>query len=491
MRKILAVLLAVMMLASVLAMLPASAETDEPYDGSTTTSVGKPELIITEISQKSHGGTGNKSYDSAAGFVEVFNNTTASVDFSSLSLLRALDFHQGLSNTNPLYEHFGSWIYNKLFLQKMDIESGKIVKDRDAYKSIFTVGDITMDQIFNSLENTDDDLKVESGEAAIIWFITETTVDWLKEEFNKNPRTYDPRELYVKKCCGLDANASDYNVIMVWALENMIRNEALATDMFTWEVPATDDTSKSVIIALADDTWDLATDNCQTVNAKIKSMVVIGNAVMDYAAAGNNFSAVFAPATTEPFLKNKKNAFIGDDTKYADYVKAELAMSYVEVGAVLWNAIERTPGKLPDWQYAMMAAALNVDLPTGLDTTAALNAFFEDQKYGDDGPGHKEDPTEENYVDREELENMFSGANQDDDEGGNKHIIFIIIGAVVLVLAAVAVVLFVVILPKKKKAAAAAAASKEAPAEEVSAEETPVEEEAPVEEAPVEEKTEE
>ena len=483
MRKILAVLLAVMMLASVLAVLPVSAETYQPYDGSTATSVGEPELIITEIAQRAHGGTGNKSYDSAAGFVEVFNNTAASVDFSTLSLLRALNFEKEPDLTDPLYDYYGYWVFDKLFLQKMDIEPGVIVKDRNAYASIFT-DDTTMNQIFNSLENSANDLTVESGKAAVIWFITETTVEWLKEEYGKSVSAYDPREIYAKKYYGSDAQASDYNIIMVWAPTNMISYEEIATDMFTWELLDNDEDNKSIIIALADDTWDLATDNCKTVNDKIKSMAVIGNLVVGYAKAGNNFSAVFAPATTEPFLMNKEIAFRGDNTtKYADYVAAGLAKSYVEVGAVFWNALKPTPGKLPDWQYAMMADVLNVALPAGLDIDATLKAFYDSEGYGDDDSGNSETKKEHNYVDREELENLFSGANQDDDEGGNKLIIFIIIGAVVLVLAAVAVVLFVVILPKKK-AAAAAAASEDAPVEDA-----PVE--APVEEAPAEEKTEE
>ena len=156
MRKILAVLLAVMMLASVLAMLPASAET---YDGSTAASVGKPELIITEMAQ-------NSGLNGSTGFIEVFNNTTADVDFSTLSLLRALNFNQGLDEYDLLYPYVESWVSDKLFLQKMDIVSGEIVKNPTDY-AIFDSA--SMGKVRESLENSADDLTVATGEAAIIW----------------------------------------------------------------------------------------------------------------------------------------------------------------------------------------------------------------------------------------------------------------------------------------------------------------------------------
>ncbi len=469
MRKLLAVLLAVMMLASVLAILPASAAT---YDGSTAASVGKPELIITEMAQ-------NSGENGSTGFIEVLNNTTADVDFSTLSLLRALNFNQGLDEYDLLYPYVESWVSDKLFLQKMDMVSGEIVKNPTDY-AIFD-GD-SMTKVRESLENSADDLTVATGETAIIWFVTEKTAEWLGQKRSANISAYEPREIFIKTYLGTDAQASDYNIIMVWAPSNMTANDELATDMFTWDIPGTTEYNKSVIIALAENTWDLANDNCKgAVNSKIKSMVVIGNLVADYVATSANASAVFAPATTKPLLKNEKNKVIGNDTVYNDYVEAGYSTSYLEVGAVLWGTAQ-TPGSLPDWQYAMIKDALNVATPAGLDVTAVLNAFFVSEGLGELEAGREETKKDHNYVDRNELEQLFSGANKDDEEGGNLVLILIIVGAVVLVLAAVAVVLFVVILPKKKKAAAAAA-SEEAPVE-APAEEAPVE-------APVEEKTEE
>ena len=468
MRKLLAVLLAVMMLTSVLAILPASAAT---YDGSTAASVGKPELIITEMAQ-------NSGLNGSTGFIEVLNNTTADVDFSTLSLLRALNFNQGLDEYDLLYPYVESWVSDKLFLQKMDIVSGEIVKNPTDY-AIFD--STSMGKVRESLENSADDLTVATGETAIIWFVTEKTVEWLGDKRDDNISAYDPREIFIKTYLGFDAQASDYNIIMVWAPSNMTADDELAADMFTWDIPSTTEYNKSVIIALAENTWDLTNDNCKTVNSKIKSMVVIGNLVADYVASGANTSAVFAPATTKPLLKNEKNKVIGNDTVYNDYVEAGYSTSYLEVGAVLWGTVQ-TPGSLPDWQYAMIKDALNVATPAGLDATAVLNAFFVSEGLGELEAGREETKKDHNYVDREELENLFSGANKDEEEDGNLVLILIIVGAVVLVLAAVAVVLFVVILPKKKKAAAAAA-SEEAPVE-APAEEAPVE-------ASVEEKTEE
>ena len=497
MRKIIAALLAVLMLASVLAMLPASAEI---YDGTEATTAGLHQLIITEISQYSHEKANldpenpEDSYKnvSSTGFIEVFNNTGDTVEFDTLSLLRALNFVEEIKDDyDPMYPYNWTWSLEKKFMQKMDIKKGNIISDADRteyYSTLF--GDTTKDNtIFGQLSNSDADLDVANGKAAIIWFVNEASVNWMKNEFSG---TFNARELFVKRFYGEQANAADYNIIMVWADSNwQLDDDTLINpDMFTWDIPAANDYDRSVVIALADNTWDLANDSCNgAVNSKIKSIVTIGNLVADYASATSNTSAVFASANTKPLLKNKKNAFIGNTTSYNDYVAAGLAMSYAEVGAVLWGTAQ-TPGKLTDWQYAMMADVLTaVTFPDTVNTpakqTAVMDAFYIAEKLGDIEAGEDEEHQGHNYKDRADID-IFGGSN-DDDEAGFNWIILVIIGGAVLVLAAVAVVVFVVILPKKK--AAAAAADAEVEATEEAAEEAPAEE--ATEEAPAEEKIEE
>ena len=515
MRKIIAVLLATLMLASVLAMLPASAAT---YDGTTAASVGKPELIITEIAQRTHEKDGLKdnassaaekpTYGGCAGYVEVFNNTAAQITLSNYSLLRAVYMEGDPGDGQYYHEQWMTWSNNRKFLNKMDLKVGAILdatKKTEMYPSIFPEGDQGSDIVYASLQNSADDLALDSGKAAVIWFITEETVNWLKAELSKSITTYNtlgPRGIFVKRFYGTEANADDYNIVMVWAHANWDDEGNPATDMFTWEIPANREVyPKSIIMAIAENSWNLNTDNCQTPNAKIKSMVTIGHAVDNYIAISDpastatsgipsfdNHASVFAPATTKPFYLNQKNKGISNPT-YDDYVAAKLANSYLEVGAVLW-ATAQTPGQITDWQYAMMAAALNVALPDSVNTpekqTAVLNAFYDAEMIGDPEEGNDEVKQDHNYVDRDELEAMFSGALKDEEKESNG-LIFVIIGAAVLVVGAAAVVIFVIILPKKKAAAAAAAAA---------AEDTPVEdapaEDAPVEDAPAaEEKTEE
>ena len=220
MRKIIAVLLAVLMLASVLAMVPAFAAS---YDGTTATSTGMHGLIITEIAQHTHekDGLTQGAYNAAeramyvdcAGYIEVLNNTGAAVDFSTLALLRGLNFNEAIDDTDdPMYKYVESWVSEKKFLQKMVLKTGNIISvaERDErYSDLFPDGDVKMTKVWESLENSADDFNVANGKAAVIWFVNEATVNWLKDERDKNLSGYDAREVFVDRFYGTDANAAD------------------------------------------------------------------------------------------------------------------------------------------------------------------------------------------------------------------------------------------------------------------------------------------
>ena len=417
MRKIIAVMLAVLMLASALAMLPASAAGE---------TAAKPELIITEVAQHTHEKDGlnqgaavaaeRAKYVGALGYVEVLNNTTGEVNLSNYSLLRAVNLKRDPGDGKLYHDQYTTWALEKKFINKMDLKVGNIFSaaDKDEYyANLFPEGNVIADTVYNSLVNTEDDMKVTSGETAVIWFVTETTVAWLKAELEKDMGAYNARKSFVQRFYGAEANAADYNVIMVWAYGNwdLDDDSKPAKDMFTWEVPANDETNKSVIIALAEKNWSLSNNTYRYDASKIKSMVTIGNLIDDYVAATNNTAAVFVPASAKPFLKNKKNeSAVVAQPVYNDYVEAGLAGDYTEVAAVLWGT-EKTPGKISDWQYAMMASALNVTLPTTVDTaekqTAAIAAFFVAEGFGEVDTGREETKVEIEFVDREELENIF------------------------------------------------------------------------------------
>lgn len=303
----------------------------------------------------------------------------------------------------------------------------------------------------------------------------------------------DPRTEFVKRYYGNNANVNDYKIVMVWAYASEVDGE-LAEDMFAWDLIAYDEDKLNYVIAVATNNFNIRTEAAYTEalgrNEKIKSMVLVGPVVKDYAAAVDNNSAYFVPATTKPEFLNAKNEFAAvtgkDPETFNNYVDAGLAESFAEVSAVIW-ATAPTPGKIDNWQYAMMASVLaskpaEVDAPE--KCAALIEAFVKANGIGDDTLDTRDEPdVDYNFVSRDELMDRFFNNKEEEEEGGFKWWIIVVIAGGVLVLAAAAVVVFVVILPKKKAAAEAAV---EAPELD---EDAPVEEAS--EEAPAEETTEE
>ena len=526
MRKFLAVLMAVLMIASVLAMLPASAAT---FDGSTKNDPA-PTLFISEVAAYTQyfayaGATGANNH--ALDFMEIYNNGDTPVDLSTISILRAVDFTKRAddesiySKLDPYdskaYDTF--WALDQKFISKVDLETGKIIADSVAVNyGKFTDSDanptngIQGDRVFDFLTNDGVNMTLASGKNAIIWFISEATIDWMKTLSDADLQ-FNPRNAFLKSFYPdlPSTEYANYQIIMVWGWGdqfiyddnvNAIINGYPAYNMFSLaSMPAYNDTDFSYIFALAQDSWQIFDDKAYDnsgLNSKIYSLTRFGtlcdefsNVINNYATVKVNSAATFTTAGVKPYIANALNKFLEGDSApvYADYYAAGFINSYNETGVITWDGGDVTPGTMPVWQWAMVNPG-HANAPEELKTSGAadatkvqatIDALIVRLKYVDDGSAGRDetDRGEIYFESQEDIANRFNNANKKNEDEGSwleeNLVLVIVLAAVVVVLGAAAVVVFVVILPKKKKAAAAAAA-------EVAAEEAPAE--APAEDAP-------
>lgn len=515
MRKFTAVVLAVLMLVSVLAVLPVSAAARTTYDGTTKDTAGINQVFITEVASITQRSTFQKLFN----FVELYNNGANSVDLSTLSLLRAVRmFNEPDDDADPYFTNktaagkkfWRVWRDEYKFLSKIDIKAGKIVDDDTARltgeftDSIVSTPEIDGDKYFDYLTNNGVDMNLANGENAVIWFVGPTTMAWMKSEEALNPN-FDPRTAFVEHYYGEEAVASNFTIVMVWAwseyeLVDGGESEQLADDMFTLNaLPEFTNKNFDYILGVAKNTWNLDEDQAyvpatKTCHSDLYSMTVLGASVPRYSfstANANlveNVTATFAPSTAKPYIANAYEALaaIGTPTVYSDYFEAGYVESYRETGAIDW-ASQTTPGTMPVWQWAMIDPG-NANAPAELKTDgaadaakvqAAVDAKLNQLKLLDDGASDRDedDEREYNFQLQEDLRNQFFGKKeQNTEEEGFPLValILIIVGGVLVVGGGAAAVIFLVVLPKKKKAAAAAAtadaadtvAEDDAPAEE-------------------------
>lgn len=533
MRKIIAVLLTVLMLASVLAALPASAAAATTYDGTTATTAGLNKIFISEIGRYMNYDKANKN---AMSFVELYNNGDADLNLVNISLLLGVQMEELPSAiADIMYTQskkidgqdrflWSEWRDAYRFISKMDLKPGKIMEDAEALKykdqeknALFTDSDpstpdvIDGDATFDKLTNAGIDMTFSSGDNVAIWLITQETIKWMKwaiadevdelgnKTGNKNINDFDPRKEFVIKYYGSEAaaNYQDYKIIMVAAWSDYTAGDAVADDMFTFDnIPGYNDDSKNFILGVADSTWNINVDQACTpavggattasLNEKLYSMAVMGTRIPKYTGTQvTDVSTVLVPANTVPYVANAYEKFMNANAvDVADYFAAGYVESYREAAVINWTDVKPTPGKMPDWQWAILnpdhaKAPETLKTEGAKDATkvnAAIDAYVLSFGYNDDtaNAGRDESNITHNYdfVDQDELRDRFTkkkDTNNKKKDSSPVVLIIIIVAAVLVVAGGACAVVFLVILPKKKKAAAAAA--------NASAEDTPAAEE--------------
>ncbi len=517
MRKLLALLLSVLMLASLLAAIPAFAAT-ATYDGTTRNDATK--LVITEIgADMTYYRNGNATVSGLStigsmDFIEIYNNGAGSIELDSLSLLLGVEIDKVPTDAqSPYIQHrvsedyplWKEWRDHYRFISEIEIKDDVLI---DAT----TAGQYTAlpNNIYTKyLTNAGEDMTLADGETAVIWLITAKTVEWLVWA-DANVTDFDPKTEFLRSYYGGAVDPDDYKVVMVWAYSDGTVDDpfVLADDMFNFEnapsvsgLDGTSDLDWTYIIGVANDTWNVGSDaayneTTQARNVNLYCMSMLGARVPGYVRQ-SGYTATYAPAAAIPYIQNAYNKLLNSNaTDYTDYLDAGLIESYREAGVINWVS-DPTPGQMPVWQWAIVDPD-DAKAPDSLKTegvkdatkvAAAIHAYVEELNYVDDGANAGRDETgidrEYNFESQEDIKNRFNNKKKKDDtteEGGlaTWALILIIVGGVLVVAGGACAVVFLVILPKKKAAAAASADEAfvaDAPVEEIPVEDAPAAEE--------------
>ena len=511
MRKIFAVVLTVLMLASVLAAFPVSAIR---IDNSTVAEAPS-DFVITEFGAQMDapgaGGTGVVA--DALHYMEVLNTSGKAVDMFSIAVARATDYLRApkVMGDDVHFlatgdENWMSWRKHQ-FLSMIPISPNWIV-DEQAYVDAgeLNEGEITNSQNGLMLTNENAAQQLPDDQPAIIWFIGQETMTWLKGYRTLLGPQYNPVDIFLNAFYPTDSEADvaaraalkDY-VYMVWAYDNEALPDPndptrkVATDTFKVDVPevSTKFEIKSYVYALVSANWSLSSiaydQGTRTWAKDVYAYIRYGAQLVDnYTGLANvaNNSASYIPAQHDPFLFKARELFNDvDETKvaaYTDYFVAGLAESYRECALVDMGK-GATPGVVTDWQWSYIDAS---KLPTDKTPDAARTEFVDQFSYNADDTladgGRNEPVMEIKPPSRDDLiKKYFTVEEEEEEEEGlpTWALVLIIVGGVLVVGGGAFVAVFFLVIKPKKKAAAAAAM------------EATVEGDAPVEEAPAQEET--
>ena len=494
MRKLLATVLAVVMLACVFAAIPASAAT---FDKSTAADV--PDLIATEIMPNPDD---NADYFE---FIEFYNRGETDVNFYDLALVRAPDFQidSSIGQDNPYYSYKYMWGQQRKFQAKVDINAGELAIPAAA--DVTLLPGVTFTNPASGI--------VAPHSFAIIWVVNKNTVS----KVNEASVDYDPvpADLPIRLFRERFDLPNDFNVpiFYIWGDSALAKN-GNTTTIKTDEFELTDCSNtkyENFMLGLVDKSFALSESvySSNTFNAKVKTLFGYGvKQAMSYNGKQNTCTAfTYVPADQLPVVANRKKD--KSDENATDYVTGNYVESYRQAG-MADGLTTPTPGTMPAYQWYYVDAANAPASVKGTDPDWGPNAVqaWVTAVAGPEGgiDADYNDPNqvviEVNPPTQEELNEKFFGG--DKKSSGKKAnagttaddtaaeglptgaLIGIIAGGVVL---AAAIVVAVIIVIKKKKAAPAV---EEAPAEEAEAptEEAPAEE-APAEEAPAEEENKE
>ena len=406
MRKFLAALMAVLMLASVLAVMPVSAETALPeceHDGSSANAgnIDNMSLVVTEVV---HNSSNSYAVNSAANFghkdaftyIEIYNRGSSPIDLSTLKLARMRDHYAPDSGLD---------FYNNTFTSSVPINAGSI------YDGINM--DATTVQKYQCKNEMD--LTLEGGEFAILWIWNSDTVA-VDEAYGEQlgmPKTVGGQEIYhyyFRQHYGID------NDVKVVAVYGGYTKDVTSGTYETFKL----NQGSSFVYGLVDKTFDVNVDKVfdeTGLNAKVKSTWQWGvnrassvggcaDGTVETAnrdnkgnlielpifSANENRATLYAPADSTPVFYNAQRGAadesyqpavnyvaIGSDYVYS-YKEMAVMVPYVAAGA-------NTIGKMdpaqwaqvdPDRYTAQLAKAAGyVDAGTGNGDINAYKAHVE------------------------------------------------------------------------------------------------------------------
>lgn len=371
MRKLLAVLLAAIMLVGVLAALPAGAETVgvSKFDG--TTSDYTPDLLITEVlvnSKTGHAELDDKLVEGdvsswvspdAFDYIEIYNRGSVAVDLYDYALVRAQGYE--------FFDKTGTRGNIGKFVDRVDLIKSELRNNPDAPNAKWGEYDV-----FQNPE----DATLMPGEFAVIWFysngtteLTDKISDYLeKEDFIKHYGMPEDTLLLAVPGKTSHGNSFELAVHCTYALVHDTFNLAMGVVSNAWADGAQLNENGQQIVCMAD--------------------YILRNAVGIYTDANmDNMAAYYVPANAKPDVLNKVNeqtATEGETAKkFNDYVEAEFTQTY-RSGAILSYVEAPSPGTMPAWQWAYVDPVGETKTVGGVNYThglQALSAAADGEKY--------------------------------------------------------------------------------------------------------------
>lgn len=465
MRKFLAALLTVLMLAAMVVPTFAAEEPTMGVDGSVAADANGLDLVITEyLSDSSATGvekiqdksTAPSTYN-AFNYIELYNRGADDIDLYDLSLCRS---YIDTTTTGVM-----DWTDNQSFDLKIKLNPGSIYSDYALTDNRDTAAPCA----------NPNNASLAPGEFAIIWFWNDRTVTvaqrWLADskEFGEDAAGF---RAHYASITGKQI-PEDTLILCVYA-GSVVKDTKATFDLTT---------GTNCMYGLVDDpennfdpkgepvyTHNPAA-NTYTFNSKVKLLWSWGTGNEVGILASENKATTFVPANGTPVLYNRDKFRQLDEEDQGDFVPAK---DYVEIGhadsyrqsAVISFLEAPTPGAMESWQWALVDAnrvptgAGNADVTgyvadvSGNWSASVLDAFAKN-RYPDLPPEAESDEEEHevNLMTKEEILAMLE--SQENLRKIEKKkvlttwgLVLIIVGGVV---GAAGIAVLVIILIKKKK----------------------------------------
>ena len=362
MRKFLAGLLAVLMLASVLALSVGAADaTTKTFDKSTKEDAGKLDLVITEIMPQSTNPDGNSNDGDLYEYIELYNRGTKEIDLSNYCLLRAKDNNKQAAST---------WRSTHKFENVVNLVAGNVYDDPNVKSDKRTV------EIYNP-----DSIKLQPGEFAVIWV------------WNDDNENYCSK--YGMNLAGSDNDRLNSNGTVVSfpyfrdAYSQKVTSVPQQKDGETVPTPMSDDVlvlvamgstqainptgfrlanGDNYIYAVAEKSMgqNIATHDAITFSKEIACMAHWGfsSSASIPQVSQPGLSTIYVPADQEPYLVNEGNRLNVKENEsyktYTDYVERDndinFETSYKEMAVFTWWEVP-TPGYMMPYQWIYLVGA--------------------------------------------------------------------------------------------------------------------------------------
>lgn len=368
MRKLLAVLLAAIMLVGVLAALPVGAETARVSEFDGTTSDCTTDLVITEILVNSK--TGQAALDDqliegdvatwvspdAFDFIEIYNRGSEPVDLYDYSIVRA--------NGKQFIDKSEDSSTVGYFTKRVDLAKGEIFQHADVTAGLRGQYDVFVNP---------EDATLMPGEFAVIWFYDADTTK-LTDYKKENLTAADFIAHY---------NMPEDTLLLAVCAKPTVENTlfSLATN-YTYALVYDEFDIEQNVVSSA---WGQGDEASLTENGELivcMADYIAHNAVGIITEENtDDMSAYYVPANCTPDVLNevKWKGCVTEEEKAAykalnDYVEADYVQTYLSSAIVSY--IEKpAPGTMPAWQWAYVDPVGETKTVSGMQYTHGLQAL--------------------------------------------------------------------------------------------------------------------